>query len=71
MLGHVRDEVFEGGRQVVLQEPELDRVLSVLQNTQHHDSEERMGSLHAVGRLAHTPTAGNAHRGVPKQWRRH
>ena len=35
--GHVRDKVLEGGGEVVLQKPELDRMLGVFENTQHHD----------------------------------
>ena len=38
VLRHVWDEVLEGGGEIVLQEPELDRVGGVFEDTQHHDS---------------------------------
>ena len=43
VLSHERDEVLEGWGEVVFVEVELDRVASVLQDTQHHNPEGREG----------------------------
>ena len=37
VLGHVGDKVLEGWGEIVLQEPEFDRMSGVLEDTQHHD----------------------------------
>ena len=54
VLCHVRDEVLEGRGEVVLEEPELDRVAGVLQDTQHHDPEGWEGVALRGGRVWHT-----------------